>query len=106
MIAGSLNKEYSGNVIFKNPFKEPIQVEVSLITERDMDKNVFDLLLPKKKVTVPPMSALQIPFGFRPKEINDYFCEVVVFMNEKLSWKYPIKVTRSSSLLLIIVGSH
>ena len=33
-----------------------------------------------------------------PREINCYFCEIVVSMNEKIEWRYPIKgVTESIS---------
>lgn len=44
------------------------------------------------------MNVVQIPFSFVPREINCYECVVVVSMNEKIEWRYPIRgVTESIS---------
>ena len=43
-IIGALGKDFSGNVRFRNPFKQSITVTVTLIGSDD-DMKVFDLLL-------------------------------------------------------------
>lgn len=44
------------------------------------------------------MNIIQIPFSFVPREINCYDCVVVVSMNEKIEWRYPLRgVTESVS---------
>ncbi|CAD8117028.1 unnamed protein product [Paramecium sonneborni] len=93
-----LNKDYSSVVHFKNPFKDPITVKVDLEAEGH-NKNVFKLLTTKTdKILVPGMNVLQIPFSFVPREITSYYTEIVIQMNEKISWNFPIKgVTESVS---------
>jgi len=56
----------------------------------EKSKQVFEVLMHKKKVTIEPLCYLNIPFSFIPKEISDYHADIVVMMNEKLSWKYPV----------------
>lgn len=42
------------------------------------------------------MQTILIPLSFIPREITKYYCEIVVSMNEKLEWRYPIEgVTQS-----------
>ena len=48
MIHGALNKEFTGNVVFKNPFKNAIDVYVSLYAEQKRDYDAFFLLLKRK----------------------------------------------------------
>ena len=86
---GSLNKDCSGSINFKNPFRETIAVSVMLEAD-EKSKQVFEVLMHKKKVTIEPLCYLNIPFSFIPKEISDYHADIVVMMNEKLSWKYPV----------------
>ena len=96
-MAGSLNKDISSTINFKNPFKDPISVTIDLETD-EKGKEVFFLLLKKTKTSIPPMSILQIPFSFTPREISEYTAEITIFMNEKIQWKYPIKgITESYS---------
>ena len=59
---------------------------------------MFKILLKKNRLNVNGLSYLQIPISFLPRTINDYHAEVVVAMNEKIKWRYPIKgVTESYS---------
>jgi hypothetical protein len=67
---------------------------------------VFKLLLlnrkkkdgESEKVLVPGMNVMQVPFSFVPREITCYYCEIMVSMNEKISWRFPVKgVTESVS---------
>jgi hypothetical protein len=34
---------------------------------------------------------MTIPFTFTPKEISDYYAEIIIAMNEKIKWRFPIK---------------
>ncbi len=68
--------------------------------EADRKKNyeAFFLLLKRKKITIKPQSTEQIPFGFRPREINEYECVITIQMSEDLTWRFPIKgVTESDA---------
>lgn len=56
LIHGALNKEYTGNVNFKNPFKDKISVIISLEAERKRDFDAFSLLSKKKKLVLRPQS--------------------------------------------------
>ena len=105
-ISGLKNRKSSGNIDFSNPFEHKIQIMLFIHCERKVDEEVFELLLKKRKIVVQAKESLTIPFVFRPRRVGDFFCDIIVKMNEDVSWRYPIKVTRSSSLLLIIVGSH
>jgi hypothetical protein len=66
--------------------------------ERDL--RAFDLLLQKtKRINLKPFTALEIPFGFRPKQIKAYKCKIVITMSDTLQWGFPIKgVTESKSV--------
>jgi hypothetical protein len=79
---------------FKNPFKDTIQVIISLESEDPEALEVFKLLLKTKKsdgrLMISGMQQLQIPFSFTPREIRSYRCEVVIAMNDKIKWKYPM----------------
>ena len=90
-ITGALNKDHSTTINFKNPFKENIVVNVIIQYEDDLSKEVLQLLLKKNKITIPGQAVLQIPFSFTPKEITEYHCYIIVHMNDKIEWKYPIK---------------
>eukprot|EP01017_Pseudomicrothorax_dubius_P047657 TRINITY_DN8583_c0_g1_i5.p1 TRINITY_DN8583_c0_g1~~TRINITY_DN8583_c0_g1_i5.p1 ORF type:complete len:454 (+),score=135.08 TRINITY_DN8583_c0_g1_i5:255-1616(+) len=98
LVAGALNKDVSGTINFKNPFKEPINVIISMEAE-GKSRKVFDLLLKKTKTTINGFSMLQIPFSFKPREISEFYAELVITMNEKIAWRYPLRgVTESTSL--------
>lgn len=95
VIVGAPNKDSSGVIMFRNPFKDGITVTVRLEAE-GVNRDAFELLLKKTTVLVNGMNIIQIPFSFLPRAISDFFCEIVVMMNEKISWRYPIRgVTES-----------
>ena len=50
----------------------------------------------KPKLQIGPNGQTQIPFSFYPREISEYRAEVVVTMNDKISWRYPIKAITES----------
>ncbi|EWS70940.1 flagellar associated protein, putative (macronuclear) [Tetrahymena thermophila SB210] len=101
-ISVSINKDFSTSIQFKNPFKEQIQIQVYMIAE-NQNKEVFKLLLKGKKIPgkqdgeerylmqVGGLQVLMIPFSFIPREITKYYCEIVLAMNDKIEWRYPIE---------------
>lgn len=97
LVSCGLNKDLSESINFKNPFKDPITVTVSMEVD-EKNKGVFQLLLRKTKVTVQGLTVFQIPVLFTPREINEYHCEVSVLMNDKIQWRYPIKGVTESFL--------
>lgn len=79
-----------------------------------MNKEVFKLMVKGKKIPgkeegqeriLIPVGGLQvllIPFSFIPREITKYKCEVIVAMNEKIEWRFPIEgVTQSTQASVI-----
>lgn len=97
VISCGLHKDLSESINFKNPFKDAITVTISLEAE-EKSQGVFQLLLRKNKITVQGLTVFQIPILFAPREINEYHCEIVVFMNEKIQWRYPLKGVTESFL--------
>jgi len=98
MITGALLKDLSSTITFKNPFKETINVIISIDYPDEESKEALQLLIKKPKTSILGLNVLQIPFSFTPKEISEYHADIVVFMNEKIQWRYPIQgVTESSS---------
>ena len=91
-----LQKDSSGIVVFKNPFKVGINISVRLELADPKDEGVFELINKKTKVSLNAGASVQIPISFYPTEIKDYNCSIVVFLNEKISWRYPIKVITES----------
>jgi hypothetical protein len=87
-----LQKDGSGSVNFKNPFKVAITVSIRLETNSPSDEKTFSLINKKTKVNLNPGMNMQIPISFYPEEIRDYNCTIVVYLNEKISWRFPIKV--------------
>lgn len=90
VIPGALNKDISSTVLFKNPFKDSVSVAVSLDRTKG-NADAFDLLLKKSVVQVAGFSQVQIPFSFLPRAIANYYTEIVVMLNERISWRYPIQ---------------
>lgn len=82
---------------FRNPFKDAITVQIALEADEE-SKKVFEILLKKTKMTIGGLNVVQIPLSFLPRAISDYFVTLVITMNEKISWRYPLKgVTESYS---------
>lgn len=92
-----MNRDVSAIINYKNPFKDAITVQLELVGNEEAHQ-VFKILLKKLRMTIGGMNSVQIPISFLPRTINDYYAEVVVSMNEKIRWRYPIKgVTESFS---------
>ncbi|EAR97253.2 flagellar associated protein (macronuclear) [Tetrahymena thermophila SB210] len=98
IITIGLNKDYSSVLNFKNPFKDPVQVRIFIDTKDVKVLDVIKLLKRGKEnyVIIPPLTVHQIPFSFTPKEIRFYDCDVVVAMNDKIQWRFPIHAITES----------
>lgn len=75
---------------FRNPFKEKIQVIVSIDGKTALDNQVFKLIMKNKRVEIEPLGLLSIPIVFIPKHNEKYETTLQVYMNERMSWKFSI----------------
>jgi len=55
-------------------------------------------LLKKSKVPLSQGANIQIPISFYPAEINEYRCKLVIRLNEKIAWVYPIRVITEATI--------
>ena len=95
VLMGSLHKEGSGIVNFTNPFRSAISVGIAM-KKNDISQDIFGIIQRKSKVTIMGQKTIQIPFTYYPKEIRDYTAEIIVDLNEKISWVYPLKIITES----------
>lgn len=93
-----LKKENNFVVNFTNPFKEAIILEIDLQFKRKEDKEVFELLNKRSKVSLTPGNTLQVPISYYPTEINEYRTKLVLKMSEKIKWVYPISVVTEANM--------
>jgi len=87
-ISTSVGNSTSAMLSFKNPFREPTTVMVSLETD---DTSIFTLLLKRNKFNIGPMGILQIPYSFSPQTMTEAKATIIVNMSKTLVWKYPIR---------------
>jgi hypothetical protein len=87
-ISTSVGNSTSAMLSFKNPFREPTTVMVSLETE---DTSIFTLLLKRNKFNIGPMGTLQIPYSFSPQTMTEAKATIIVNMSKTLVWRYPIR---------------
>lgn len=78
-ISTSVGNNTSSMLSFKNPFREPTTVFVSLETS---DPNIFALLLKRNKFNIGPMGILQIPFSFSPTSMTETHSIITVSMSK------------------------
>jgi len=86
-ISCPVDKDLTQIVTFRNPLKEEIAVQILLKQEG----GGFRLMTNKLKVSISGLSNFQIPYIFVPKGIKEYECDIIVIMNEKVRWVFPIK---------------
>ena len=86
-ISSPIDKDLTQIINFKNPLKEEINVQIIL----NQEGNGFKLMANKGKVTIPGLTNYQIPYLFLPNGIREYECEIIIHMNDKVNWTYPIK---------------
>lgn len=93
-VSVGLNKDLSSVIHFKNPFKDPIKVRLYMEPQDTASKECLRLLLKGNREegvqSIAGLSVTQIPFAFSPREIRCYNADIVVFMNDKIQWRYPI----------------
>jgi hypothetical protein len=87
--ATELQRESSSTIIFRNPFKQSIGVLIKLEVNDASDEETFNLIQKRSKVVMPAGTTIQIPFSFFPTEIRDYSATIVVYLNDKIAWRYP-----------------
>lgn len=87
VVTASISESNSIQVTFRNPFREPISVSISL----DSSSDVLQLLLRRAKFSVGPQSILLIPVGFRPQNMEEVTGVLIVAMNEELTWRFPLR---------------
>lgn len=88
----------SAMLTFKNPFKDPMAINVDLETDNEY---VFTLLLKRKKFNIGPMASMQIPYSFSPQTMSETKATIIISMSKTLVWKYPIRgIAESASTTL------
>jgi hypothetical protein len=95
-IEGPLHEIASENVIFRNPFRHPLPIEVYLSSSSgDGSIDVFSLLLRKaNEIVVPPKSPFHIPISFSPTSLGVWDCTLQIrsfVSGHNLLWCYPIQ---------------
>ena len=91
-----LQKDSSGVVVFRNPFKVSITLSIRIEAPTPSEESAFNLINKKTKATLAPGAVLQIPISFYASEIRDYNCMIVLHLNEKINWRFPIKLITES----------
>ena len=79
----------SGQINFKNPLNEKINVVIELKCEEFPDS--FSLVNKKTKFPLEPSRMLVIPFTFNPQTLTKYSAYLYVYISKTLFWKYPIE---------------
>ncbi|KAL0021413.1 hypothetical protein WJX79_003538 [Trebouxia sp. C0005] len=107
-ITATLGSDGSSFVSWRNPFVDPVKVDVTLLQqggsaeEPAADENRFELVLKKLKgIAVGSFGILQIPISFKAQSLEESTGEVHIVMDggavtgqtltEPLLWQYPIK---------------
>lgn len=91
-----LQKDSSGVIVFRNPFKVQITVSIKIDAPSPADESAFNLINKKTKATLASGANLQIPISFYASEIRDYNCTILLHLNEKINWRFPIKLITES----------
>lgn len=97
-ISTAVGNSTSSMLIFKNPFKEPAQVQVSL---ESVNSKIFSMLLKRNKFSMGPLGILQIPYSFSPESMTESKATIVVSMSKQLVWKYPLRGIAESASNII-----
>ena len=94
LVYATIGESSSAQVNFKNPFREQVNVTVSLESEDD----VFQLLVRRNKFSVGPLGFLMIPVAYQPFSMQEHSAIVSVGITDELVWKYPLRgVTENTS---------
>uniref|UniRef100_K3X509 Uncharacterized protein n=1 Tax=Globisporangium ultimum (strain ATCC 200006 / CBS 805.95 / DAOM BR144) TaxID=431595 RepID=K3X509_GLOUD len=110
VVTAKVHEAASTLFTFKNPFAEPLRVDVKLVVGESESKSssskqyggsnadkksssVFDILLKKSRVQMESFGHLQVPISFIPQFVCEARAEIVIHGSEEydeLEWRYPI----------------
>ena len=94
-VFSSIGQTQSSSFVFRNPFGQPLSIEIHLLAESAEIAGLFKLLLKRPQVNVQPYGHMQIPISFSPELITEQHAtvEIVSFSvadRGKLQWTFPI----------------
>jgi len=95
-ISARINSLYSGVVNFHNPFHTHIKVLI-LVEGSEQARAAIQLLekdarsAPQQEFVLNGLSSIKIPYLFLPKDVCQYEAQIVVQLNDKVRWVYPLK---------------
>jgi len=88
----------SSMITFRNPFKQPMTVDIKLSSERGQSDRTFTLLMRKcDQLVMGPLSTLQIPVSFNPTSIVEKRATLevrgasVAAGPKALNWVFPLR---------------
>ena len=79
----------TGQINFRNPLNEKINITVELKCEKFPDS--FSLINKKNKYILEPSRMIIIPFTFKPLLLTKYSANIFVHISKSLFWDYPIE---------------
>lgn len=88
VVTAGIGESSSVQIPFKNPFRDTLNVTISLETNRP---EVFQLLLRRAKFPVISSGMLMIPLVFKPGLMEELHATVFVTASPELVWVYPIR---------------
>jgi len=108
-VVSELDDTNTSFISFLNPFRDPISVSITLDCPEDL--NEFSLVgFKKSRLNIGSMEKFDIPFSFHPKHMMQSDAKIIVELNSKLVWIYPIEgipeVSSSSKPVVIEVRTR
>ena len=88
VVTAGIGESSSVQIPFKNPFRETLNVSISLETSRP---SAFQLLLRRAKFPVISSGMLMIPLVFKPEHMEELHATLLVSASPELVWVYPIR---------------
>jgi len=103
-VSSAVKQQSNNMLLFRNPFKRSITVQVKLVIEKEEEHASFALHTPAHEMTLGPGHDMDIGFVFEPIRMQEHRCAVVVTcMTEGVSvgsgptegfepctWVYPV----------------
>lgn len=92
-VSATIGESSSVQVTFKNPFRENININLTL-----EGKEVFNILVKRNKFNIGPLGMLLIPVSFQPVSMEEALATLTVSITEDLAWRFPIRgITENAS---------
>ena len=93
-----LHTESTAVFSFTNPLKNVILLTLSL-EENGASEGIFSLKYnASKKIQLKPGQRVSVTVSYVPMEIREYCCNVVLKLNDNLSWTFPVRVITEASV--------